>query len=239
MMHGKNVTLSLHQQGTQRTILDDISFTIAPGTLTAFVGRSGAGKTSLLRCCATLYDSFKGEILLQGKDIRSYSRKERVHHVGFVFQQFHLFPHLSILENCTAALLLQGVTSTEQCNKLAMQALEHVGMQAYANRYPHSLSGGQQQRVAIARALALQPQVLLLDEPTSALDPESTQSLVTICKALASEGFAVAFSSHDMGFIKKAHDCIYFLQEGKIEEVYVAAQMDIASCPRIAHFLAS
>jgi len=213
----KATNLSLHQSG--RTLLDAISFTIPAGRITAFVGSSGAGKTTLLRCCAHLITNYTGTLLLSNRPLADYTTQERVHTVGFVFQHFNLFPHLTVLENCSAPLLLSGTLSREKAVEQALLQLTLVGMESYAHRYPHQLSGGQQQRVAIARALALKPSLLLFDEPTSALDPESTEHFASVLKQLLQQGITIAYASHDMQFITATRDRVYLMEQGKIVDL--------------------
>ena len=186
------------------SILKGISLEIAKGAITAFIGKSGAGKTSLLRCLAGL-QAFEGSVDAEGN-------------VGYVSQHYGLFPHMTALENCTFALRKTCHLSKEEAVALATRMLEKLGLAGHLESYPAKLSGGQQQRVAIARALVLKPRVLLLDEPTSALDPESKQLLQDLLIILRQEGIAVALSSHDLPFIERVADRIYFLEEGRVSE---------------------
>lgn len=237
MMTGTNISLSFSHDGTTRTVLNNIDFSIPEGRITAFIGKSGAGKTSLLRCCAHLTRSYEGTLILQGKALASYANRARVHTVGFVFQRFHLFPHMTALENCTAPVVHAGEMSAEEATKKGVELLEMVGMAQYASRLPHQLSGGQQQRVAIARALMLNPKVLLFDEPTSALDPESTCMLANVLHTLVKNGITVAYASHDMQFIAATQDRIYLLENGKIAELFDKQQNELKETPKIASFL--
>ncbi|MDQ5890433.1 MAG: arginine/lysine/histidine transport system ATP-binding protein [Candidatus Dependentiae bacterium] len=237
MIKGCNVSLSYTHDGTPRIVLNNVSFEIPKGRITAFVGRSGAGKTSILRCCAHLTTSYRGTITLQDRPVASYDNQERVHTVGFVFQQFNLFPHMTIMENCTAALRYEGRLSEAAIVDRATELLTLVGMREYASRHPHQLSGGQQQRVAIARALMLKPSVLLFDEPTSALDQESTTMLATVLKNLLQNGITVAYASHDMQFIAATRDRVYLMEHGTIIEAYNSATQEMSDAPRIATFL--
>ncbi len=185
-------------------ILKGISLNVAKGAITAFIGKSGAGKTSLLRCLAGL-QAFEGSVDAEGN-------------VGYVSQHYGLFPHMTALENCTFALRKTCHFSKEEALVLAAAMLTKLGLGKHLASYPAKLSGGQQQRVAIARALVLKPRVLLLDEPTSALDPESKQLLQDLLMILRQEGIAVALSSHDLPFIERVADRIYFLEEGSVSE---------------------
>jgi len=237
MIKGTNVSLAYRQGRTYRTILDSVSFSIDRGRITAFVGPSGAGKTSVLRCCAHLTNSYTGSLQLLEKPLAAYSNAERVHTVGFVFQQFNLFPHLTTLQNCMAPLEYEGSLEKAVIEKRAQDLLRLVGMQEYAARHPHQLSGGQQQRVAIARALMLRPSVLLFDEPTSALDPASTSMLAGVLKDLQAHGVTIAYASHDMQFIEATRDRMYLMEQGRIVEAFDSATQTLEQTPRLQAFL--
>jgi len=238
MMNGTNLTLRLKRHGVENTILDAVDFSIPAGRVTAFIGSSGAGKTSLLRCCASLTTGYDGEITLNGKNIQTLSTRERVHNIGFVFQLFNLFPHKTVLQNCMAPLLYEGHSFDESKQK-AEEALEKVMMHSYADRYPSELSGGQKQRVAIARALVLQPKILFFDEPTSALDPQSTQILIDLVKNLSAEGITIVLASHDMVFVSETRDRIYFMENGRIAEFIDNNNIHEEDAPRISAFLSA
>ncbi|MBY0353892.1 ATP-binding cassette domain-containing protein [Candidatus Babeliales bacterium] len=218
MITGNNVSLSF--SAGRKLILDNVSFTIRPQAITAFFGRSGAGKTSLLRCMAGLVKKYEGTILVDGTDINKIPASVRVRHVGFVFQHFNLFPHMTVLQNCMQPLRLVATVFEDEAYTRAHAALEQVGMLAYADRYPAQLSGGQQQRVAIARALCLNPSVLLLDEPTASLDPQTTTELRELLISLRNVGKAIVVVSHDTNFLHNLFDVGYLLDHGKIVESY-------------------
>jgi len=237
MIKGTNISLAYQQAGTTKTVLKNVDFTIPRGRITAFIGRSGAGKTSLLRCCAHLTTNYSGMLTLQSRLLTSYSNQERVHTVGFVFQQFNLFPHMTVHENCTAALSYEGALTADVIAQRAHTLLTLVGMDQYASRYPHQLSGGQQQRVAIARALMLEPKVLLFDEPTSALDPESTTLLANVLKKLLVHGVTIAYASHDMQFIAATQDRIYLMADGTIVESFDSEHQKLSDAAKIDDFL--
>jgi ABC-type polar amino acid transport system ATPase subunit len=237
MITGTKLSLKLSHAGTERTILNSISFAIAEGRITAFVGRSGAGKTSLLRCCAHLTTEYTGSLLCDGTPLAEMTTQKRVHSIGFVFQKFHLFPHMTAIENCMAPLLHEGVLDASTIMRRAMELLELVGLQDFVDRMPHQLSGGQQQRVAIARALMMQPKVLLFDEPTSALDPESTMIFASVLNRLQQQGVTIAYSSHDMQFISAVKDRVYLLEDGEIVELYDKTETSIDDRPAIKNFL--
>lgn len=232
MIFGKNVTWKYGNA----LVLNQVSFELIQGRMTAFIGKSGAGKTTLLKCIAHLHTLYEGVIAYEDQDLKNLSSLERSTTIGFVLQQLHLFPHLTALQNCTYALT-EVIGLKEEAESRAIEMLTLLGMSFFANAYPAQLSGGQQQRVAIARALVMRPKILLLDEPTSALDPESKKSLVNVLLDLHAKGLTLAFSSHDMPFIKKIMDRIYYLDEGKIVEEYDQRVEDIASKEKISQFL--
>ena len=211
-----------HHPSVSHKILDNVSFTIPQGRITAFIGPSGAGKTTLLRAVAQLISSYEGSLLFQGKSLHEFDRLARVRSVGFVFQQFNLFPHFSVLENCMHPLITVLGMHRDAAYKRALAVLDSLQMTRFIAVYPRNLSGGQQQRVAIARTLCLEPSVLLFDEPTSSLDPESSLAVHNILKELVTRGYTVATSSHDMSFLKKILDNVYFLKNGTIIEHYDA-----------------
>lgn len=190
---------------------------IPKGKVTAFIGPSGAGKTSLIKCIANLYSHYSGSLMHNGKSVSQLSRRERAHAIGFVFQQLNLFPHLTALENCIYPLTMLNTLTKSQAKEIAMDVLHSLAMDSYKDRYPAKLSGGQQQRVAIARALCLKPQLLLFDEPTSALDPQSTERMMQLLKKLSSQGTTIGISSHDMNLVNDVADQIYQIKDGLIE----------------------
>ena len=213
MVKGANITLEIDK----KKILKNVSFNIAKGKITAFIGPSGAGKTSLLKCIANLYSHYEGTILYQGTSIPKFSDKERAHSIGFIFQQFNLFPHMTVLQNCCEPLQLLYKLSSQDASVKALSVLEQLGMDACKDAYAARLSGGQQQRVAIARALCLEPQVLLFDEPSSALDPHNTKMLASLMADLCKNGVTIALSSHDMNLVADIADHVYYLEDGCIE----------------------
>ena len=223
MITANSLSIRVKDHTTQQplTILDNVTFKILDGRISCFIGKSGAGKTSLLKAVGGLYP-YEGSILLDGKELKSLSVQERGQLLGFVFQQFNLFPHMTVLENCTHPLKNLHLLTEEEAYRKAHEKLKLLGIDDLAHRYPSQLSGGQQQRVAIARALTLSPRLLLFDEPTSALDPESSVALQLILKSLVAQGITIAFSSHDMSFVRGLIDVAYFLERGKIVETYDA-----------------
>jgi polar amino acid transport system ATP-binding protein len=208
-----NLTIFLRK----KPILTEVSCTLLPGRITLFLGKSGAGKTTLLKSIGGLIPLSSGTITLGHDDITGFTASQRAEKIGYVFQEFNLFPHLTALENCTDPLLLQG-TSTSDAQAQATALLTAFGLEKKLDSYPAQLSGGQQQRIALARALCLQPNVLLCDEPTASLDPHNTDLLVTLLQSLAQQGLTIAVSTQDMSFAKKIVDRAYLLEEGTIIE---------------------
>jgi len=237
MICGKKISWKYKSKKGSSPVLKEVSFSLRKGRITTFMGQSGAGKTTLLKCIANLHSHYEGVIACNGKDIREFNPVERASTIGFVLQQFHLFPHLSVLNNCTYALVnVIGMNEAEAENR-AIEILNILSMQPFIQSFPSQLSGGQQQRVAIARALVLQPEILLLDEPTSALDPESKKSLESLLLDLNARGFTIALSSHDMPFIKKIMDRVYFMEQGEIIEEWDRELDDLSSKEKIKQFL--
>lgn len=226
MIIGKNITCKYKRE----SVLKHISFSLEKGRITTFMGKSGAGKTTLLRCIANLHTNYEGVITFEKQDLKKLTPLERATNLGYVFQQFHLFPHFTALQNCTYAL-------KDDAEEIAIQTLNLLGMSSYIHAFPSQLSGGQQQRVAIARALVLRPKILLLDEPTSALDPESKKSLESLLLDLRAQGITLALSSHDMSFIRKVMDRIYYLEGGSLVEEWDSQQEDLSSKEKIWQFI--
>ena len=222
-----------------RPILNNISIEITLGRITCFLGASGAGKTTLFRSIVQLQTSYEGSIMIDGNEASSMSPQEISAHVGYVFQQFNLFPHLTVAQNCLQPLMDVQKKSSGQAQKIAYEQLEFLGMASYINSYPQQLSGGQQQRVAIARALCMNPRTLLLDEPTASLDPFNTNIVQGLVKQLAQAGIAVGISSHDTAFVSGILDRVYFIDQGRVLETFDAkgAQLTPVNFPRIARFI--
>ncbi|MGL4286107.1 MAG: amino acid ABC transporter ATP-binding protein [Phreatobacter sp.] len=200
--------------------LRDISFEVANGEILVLCGPSGSGKSSLIRCLNHLERHSSGTIHVNGIELvnkpASIARVRR--ELGMVFQNFNLFPHMTVLANCTLALKLALRMAGAQADEVARDYLQKVNVLDQAEKYPGELSGGQQQRVAIARALCLQPRIMLFDEPTSALDPESVGSVLRIMEDLASTGITMVCVTHELGFARRvAHRCI-FMERGEIVE---------------------
>ncbi len=200
--------------------LRGVTTNVKKGEVLMIIGPSGSGKSTLLRCINMLELPDTGSIVVDG--ISVMEKKTNINavraEVGMVFQQFNLFPHLSVLENIVLAQKVVRKRSTAEAEKVARQQLQHVGIPEKADAYPNELSGGQQQRVAIARALAMNPRIMLFDEPTSALDPEMIKEVLDVMVSLAKEGMTMVVVSHEMGFAKAAANRIVFMDQGKIVE---------------------
>lgn len=216
-------------------ILTSISCTLIAGRITTFIGKSGAGKTTLLKTLVGLTPITKGSITSNGKEIISLSGKQRSEEMGYVFQNFNLFPNYTAFQNCLDPLLVHGMPS-KQAKQRAREVLGQLEMQDFSSKYPSELSGGQQQRVAIGRALCLNPRVLLLDEPTASLDPVNTDILVGILKKLAAQGLTIGLSSQNMSFVQKIFDRVYYMQSGQIVEECDGAEM-MHNCPLTTEFV--
>ncbi|WP_329342114.1 amino acid ABC transporter ATP-binding protein [Streptomyces sp. NBC_00663] len=215
--------------GTHR-VLDGVDLTVRAGEVTVILGPSGSGKSTLLRVVNHLekpeigYVSVSGELIgvrKQGEHLKELSERAILAqrgNIGFVFQNFNLFPHLTVLENVAAAPVATGRLDRDAAHTLARELLDRVGLADKESAYPRQLSGGQQQRVAIARALALRPGVILFDEPTSALDPELVGEVLAVIKDLAKSGTTLVIVTHEIGFAREIADRVVFIDGGKIVE---------------------
>ncbi len=204
--------------------LCDINAEVKRGEVVVVCGPSGSGKSTLIRTVNRLEGIQSGSLTVDGIDIQSSSNKGRAlnrmrSRIGFVFQSFNLFPHLSVLENITLSPMKVLGVKREEARARAMRLLERVGLANKAGSYPAQLSGGQQQRVAIARALAMEPPAMLFDEPTSALDPEMVGEVLTVMRGLADEGMTMMCVTHEMGFAREVADRVWFMDAGQILEV--------------------
>ncbi len=213
--------LKKHFVGGTVKALDGIDLEIKRGEVIVIIGPSGCGKSTFLRSLNLLEKPTAGNIFFNGVDIDDSKVDINIHRqkMGMVFQQFNLFPHLSILKNITLAPMKLLKKPKEDAEKEAMSLLKRVGLEDRANAYPSQLSGGQKQRIAIVRALAMGPDVMLFDEPTSALDPEMVGEVLDVMKELAQEGMTMAVVTHEMGFAKEVADRVIFMDSGKIEEM--------------------
>jgi general L-amino acid transport system ATP-binding protein len=200
--------------------LKDIDLSVNKTEKIVICGPSGSGKSTLIRCINRLEVHQEGSIIVDGVELNDDLRhiNEIRSEVGMVFQHFNLFPHLTVLENCTLAPIWVRKKSRNEANQMAMELLEKVRIPDQADKYPGQLSGGQQQRVAIARALCMQPRVMLFDEPTSALDPEMIKEVLETMIELAESGMTMIVVTHEMGFANKVADRIIFMDEGQIVE---------------------
>ena len=201
-------------------VLKDIDLSIDNGERVVICGPSGSGKSTLIRCVNALESHNSGDIELFGVSIQDYqtNNNNSLSEIGMVFQQFNLFPHLTILQNLTLGPIKSRGLSRNDAEKLAMQYLERVKIPDQAHKKPSELSGGQQQRVAIARSLCMEPKIMLFDEPTSALDPEMIAEVLDVIIDLASDGMTMICVTHEMGFAKEAADRMVFMDEGEIVE---------------------
>ena len=213
-------TENLQKSFGKLDVLTGIDMEIKKGEVVVVIGPSGSGKSTFLRCLNRLEEPTGGSIIFEGSDITDPKCNINLHRqkMGMVFQQFNLFPHLTVLRNLTIApMKLLGVPKAGAEGK-AMELLERVGLADKANAYPNQLSGGQKQRVAIVRALAMNPEVMLFDEPTSALDPEMVGEVLDVMKNLAKEGMTMVVVTHEMGFAREVADRVVFMADGVIAE---------------------
>ena len=201
-------------------VLRDINLTVGEGERIVICGPSGSGKSTLIRCINRLEEHQQGEIIVEGNELTSDLRQiEKIRaQVGMVFQQFNLFPHLTVLENLMLAPRWVRRMPKAEAEKTAMQYLERVRIAEQANKYPGQLSGGQQQRVAIARALCMSPRIMLFDEPTSALDPEMVKEVLDVMTGLARQGMTMLCVTHEMAFARAVADRVIFMDKGEIVE---------------------
>ncbi len=201
-------------------VLRDIDLTVTKGERIVICGPSGSGKSTLIRCINRLEEHQQGDIIVRDtpltNDVKNIETIRR--EVGMVFQHFNLFPHLTVLENCTLAQIWVRKTPRKEAEEIAMKLLTRVKIQDQAKKYPGQLSGGQQQRVAIARSLCMNPEIMLFDEPTSALDPEMIKEVLDVMIELAEEGMTMMCVTHEMGFARTVADRVIFMDEGQIIE---------------------
>ncbi len=210
----------LHKYFGENQVLTGINFTVATGSVVCVIGPSGSGKSTLLRCVNRLEEPTSGKIFVEGvevtdPDVDLDALRSRI---GMVFQQFNLFPHLTVMDNLTIAQTKVKKRSKDEAVAIARQTLEKVGLADREDAYPAHLSGGQQQRIAIARALSMTPDLMLFDEPTSALDPELVGDVLDVMKDLASEGMTMMVVTHEMGFAREVGDNLVFMDGGVIVE---------------------
>ena len=201
-------------------VLRDINLSVTRGERIVICGPSGSGKSTLIRCINRLEEHQKGRIVVDGAELTNDLKKidEVRREVGMVFQHFNLFPHLTILENCTLAPIWAKKMPRREAQEVAMHYLHRVKIPEQAHKYPGQLSGGQQQRVAIARSLCMSPKIMLFDEPTSSLDPEMVKEVLETMVSLADEGMTMLCVTHEMGFARQVADRVLFMDAGRIVE---------------------
>jgi general L-amino acid transport system ATP-binding protein len=213
--------IGVHKWFGEFHVLRDINLAVGRGERIVICGPSGSGKSTLIRCINRLEEHQQGRIIVDGIELTSDLRRidEVRREVGMVFQQFNLFPHLTVMENLTLAPIWVRKLSKKDAVQLTMEYLERVKIPEQADKYPGQLSGGQQQRVAIARALCMNPKIMLFDEPTSALDPEMVKEVLDTMVELADEGMTMLVVSHEMGFARQVADRVMFMDMGQIIEI--------------------
>ncbi len=200
-------------------VLKNVDLDVASGEVVVMIGASGSGKSTLLRIMSGLETADSGEVVVGGVPLHDKKRAPEIRgHVGMVFQQFNLFPHLDALGNVTLALRKALKMSKEEAREVAVRCLDRVGLLDRSSNYPSQLSGGQQQRVAIARALAVNPRIMFFDEVTSALDPELVGEVTSVMRALAADGMTMVVVTHEMGFAQRTADRVVFMDDGVIAE---------------------
>ncbi len=218
---------NLHKSFGSLDVLKGVNQHIEPGEKVVVIGPSGSGKSTFLRCLNLLEQPTSGQIIFDGEDITAPTCDINLirRRMGMVFQQFNLFPHLTVLQNMTLAPVQTGLLSKASAEEKAMKLLQRVNLAEKAHVYPKQLSGGQQQRIAIVRALCMNPEVMLFDEPTSALDPEMVGEVLEVMKQLAEEGMTMVVVTHEMGFAREVADRVLFMDEGIVMEEGTPAEI--------------
>ena len=213
-------TVDLKKNFNDLQVLKGISEKIYKGEVVCIIGPSGGGKSTFLRCLNMLEEPTSGKVIFEGNVLDSKSTNLNLHRqkIGMVFQQFNVFPHLTVMENITLAPTLEKKVPLEQARENALKLLKQVGLEDKANEYPRKLSGGQKQRLAIVRAMAMEPDVMLFDEPTSALDPEMVKGVLEVIKKLTDSGMTCVIVTHEMGFAREVADRVLFIDEGIVME---------------------
>ncbi|MCR4433852.1 MAG: amino acid ABC transporter ATP-binding protein [Caldiserica bacterium] len=233
-------TIDLHKYFKDQHVLKGISVKIYKGEVVAIIGPSGAGKSTFLRCINRLEEPSSGKIYIEGVDITSprVDMNKIRSEIGFVFQSYNLFPHLTAIENIKLAPVHVRKIPEKEAEQKGLELLKKVGLEDKAHAYPDQLSGGQQQRVAIARALAMQPHMIFFDEPTSALDPEMIREVLDVMQNLAAEGMTMLVVSHELGFIREAATRVLVLADGCVIEEGLPRQLfNNPQHPRTKEFL--
>lgn len=234
------ITKNLKKSFGDHLVLDNINETIKQGEKVVIIGPSGSGKSTFLRCLNLLEIPTEGEVWFEGNNITdSKTNVNKLRQkMGMVFQQFNLFPHLTVKQNITLAPVKLGLMKQEAADQKAIELLQRIGLTEKADAYPRQLSGGQKQRIAIVRALAMNPDVMLFDEPTSALDPEMVGEVLELMKELAEDGMTMVVVTHEMGFAKEVATRVLFIDEGIIKEQNEPkAFFDNPQHPRLKEFL--
>ncbi|MGE9910598.1 amino acid ABC transporter ATP-binding protein [Atopobiaceae bacterium SGI.236] len=240
MTESKIKVTGLKKSFGENHVLKGIDIEINAGEVVCVIGPSGSGKSTFLRCLNRLEEATEGQILVDGESITDpKANVDRIRrHMGMVFQQFNLFPHMSVLDNLTFAPVQLKLKTHEEAEAKAKQLLARVGLAEKVDAMPRSLSGGQQQRVAIARALAMEPDIMLFDEPTSALDPEMVCEVLDVMRELAREGMTMVVVTHEMGFAHDVADRVVFVDGGVIQEQGTPEEvLDNPQNPRTRSFL--
>ncbi len=233
-------TVDLKKSFGSLQVLKGISEKIYRGEVVSIIGPSGGGKSTFLRCLNMLEEPTGGQVIFEGNVLDAKSTNLDLHRqkIGMVFQQFNVFPHLTVLDNITLAPVLEKKIPKEQAEKEAMDLLRTVGLEDKAKEYPRKLSGGQKQRLAIVRAMAMKPDVMLFDEPTSALDPEMVKDVLVVIQQLANSGMTCVIVTHEMGFAKNISDRILFIDDGIVAEEGTPQQIfEHPQNPRTREFL--
>ena len=233
-------TKNLQKSFKGHKVLKGIDQKIEKGEKVVIIGPSGSGKSTFLRCLNLMEEPTGGEVWFEGNNItdKKCDVNKLRQKMGMVFQQFNLFPHLTVKENITLAPVKLGIMNQAEADKKAEQLLERVGLPEKASQYPKQLSGGQKQRIAIARALAMNPDVLLFDEPTSALDPEMVGEVLELMKELADEGMTMVVVTHEMGFAREVATRVLFIDEGLVKEENTPEEFfNNPKDPRLKEFL--
>ncbi len=220
-------------------VLKDVDLTVAEGEKLVIIGPSGSGKSTTVRCMNFLEEPTSGKVFIAGQELTHRNKRQMVReNMSMVFQQFNLYPHMTVLKNLTLAPMKLHHKTREEAEALAYHYLDVVGLRDKAGAYPTTLSGGQQQRIAIARALCCQSRIILFDEPTSALDPETIQEVLDVMIKLASENITMVVVTHEMGFARKVADRVVFMADGQIiEEGTPEHFFENPQNPRVKQFL--
>ncbi|MCR5230695.1 MAG: amino acid ABC transporter ATP-binding protein [Solobacterium sp.] len=233
-------TVDLKKNFGDLKVLKGISQKIFKGEVVSIIGPSGGGKSTFLRCLNLLEVPDGGHVYFEGEELSSKSTDLDLHRqkIGMVFQQFNVFPHLTVIDNITITPMLEKKVSREEAEAEAMKLLKNIGLDDKAKEYPRKLSGGQKQRLAIVRAMAMHPDVMLFDEPTSALDPEMVKGVLSVIQDLAESGMTCVIVTHEMGFARKVSDRVLFIDGGVIAEEGTPEQLfDHPQNPRTKEFL--